>query len=108
MNTNLRRSYRFKQKAALQSAVLLALTTGMFATAHAQDEALEEIQITGSRIARSTMETPTPVTTMQASELASMAPGNLIDGLAQMPQFYNNQTPDQSNRDRWCFRFLRY
>ena len=97
MNTNLRRSYRFKQKATLQSAVLLALTTGMFATAHAQEEALEEIQVTGSRIARTTMETPTPVTSMQASELASMAPGNLIDGLAQMPMFYNNQTPDQSN-----------
>lgn len=97
MNTNLRSLYRSKQKSALQSAVLLALTTGMFATAHAQEEALEEIQITGSRIARTTMETPTPVTTMQASELASMAPGNLIDGLAQMPQFYANLTPDQSN-----------
>jgi len=97
MNTNLRSSYRFKQKATLQSAVLLAITTGMFATAHAADEALEEIQVTGSRIARTTMETPTPVTTMQASELAAMAPGNLIDGLAQMPMFYNNLTPDQSN-----------
>lgn len=97
MNTNLRRSSRIAQKSTLKTAVFLAISTGMFASAHAQEEALEEIQVTGSRIARTTMETPTPVTTMQASELASMAPGNLIDGLAQMPQFYNNQTPDQSN-----------
>lgn len=97
MNTNLRRSARFKQKSTLSSAVLLALSTGFVAGAQAQEDALEEIQVTGSRIARTTMETPTPVTTMQASELASMAPGNLIDGLNQMPQFYGNQTPDQSN-----------
>lgn len=62
-----------------------------------QAQEVEEIRVTGSRLVRTTMETPTPVTTMEAAELQAMAPGNLIDGLQQMPQFYNNQTPDQSN-----------
>src|SRR5690606_36735322 len=61
-----------------------------------QAQEVEEIRVTGSRLVRTTMETPTPVTTMEAAELQAMAPGNLIDGLQQMPQFYNNQTPDQS------------
>jgi iron complex outermembrane receptor protein len=97
MNAHVRRSLHRRSKASLRSAVLIALSTSLTAAVQAQQNAVEEIQITGSRIARSTMETPTPVTTMQASELAAMAPGNLIDGLNQMPQFYGNLTPDQSN-----------
>ncbi|MDR2213081.1 MAG: TonB-dependent receptor [Pseudomonadales bacterium] len=66
-------------------------------SAWAQQGPVEEIQVTGSRISRTTMDTPTPVSTIEGSELAMMAPGGLIDGLTQLPQFYNNQTPDQSN-----------
>ncbi|MES2623778.1 MAG: TonB-dependent receptor [Pseudomonadota bacterium] len=80
-----------------RTAWMVALATGSVATVQAQQEQLEEIQITGSRIVRSTMQTPTPVTTIQAEELSSMAPGNLIEGLTQMPQFYGNQTPEQVN-----------
>jgi iron complex outermembrane recepter protein len=80
-----------------RTAWIVALATGASTAAFAQDEQLEEIQITGSRITRSTMETPTPVTTIQAEELSNMAPGNLIEGLTQMPQFYGNQTPEQVN-----------
>src|SRR5690606_12103675 len=35
--------------------------------------------------------------TMQATELAAMAPGNLIEGLSQMPQFYGNLTQEGVN-----------
>src|SRR5688572_30118195 len=77
-------------------AAVLALTAGAFNPAFAQNEQLEEIQITGSRIVRTTMETPTPVTTIQAADLANMAPGNLIDGLSQMPMFYGNATPEST------------
>ena len=76
--------------------VLLAMSASLAQGVMAQDT-LEEIQVTGSRISRSTMETPTPVTSMNAAELSSMAPGNIIDGLAQMPQFYANLTPDGVN-----------
>lgn len=79
------------------TAVTLVLGLGVASLAVGQDAAIEEIQVTGSRITRSTMETPTPVTTMDAQELSAMAPGNLIEGLAQMPQFYANLTPDGVN-----------
>ncbi len=78
-------------------AWLLALTAGTVATAQAQDEQLEEIQITGSRITRSTMETLTPVTTIQAAELPQWHLAILIEGLTQMPQFYGNQNQEQVN-----------
>ena len=64
--------------------------------AHAQDPT-EEILVTGSRISRTTMDTPTPVTVMTGEELQNVAPGNLIEGLSQMPQFYANQNPEQVN-----------
>lgn len=80
----------------LKTGVMLALSAGIFNVAIAQ-EALEEIQVTGSRISRTTMDTPTPITSIQATELASMAPGSLIESLTQMPQFYNNLTPEGVN-----------
>jgi iron complex outermembrane recepter protein len=90
------RTTRPFRKNPLQLAVCLALGTALIGTVQAQ-ESIEEVRVTGSRLSRTTMDTPTPVTTMSASELASMAPGNLIDALIQMPQFYANLTPDGAN-----------
>ncbi|MDT8399299.1 MAG: TonB-dependent receptor [Pseudomonadales bacterium] len=61
----------------------------------AQDEGseLQEISVTGSRIRATGMNTPTPVTAVDASELATMAPGNLIESLSQLPLFLNNAQP---------------
>jgi outer membrane receptor protein involved in Fe transport len=53
----------------------------------------KEITVTGSRLRTNGMQAPVPVTAVAAEELSSMAPGNLVEGLAQLPQFYNNQTP---------------
>ena len=78
------------------SLLTLAVAAGI-QTANAQQGQMEEIQITGTRISRTTMDTPTPVTTISADDLANMAPGSLVDGLVQMPQYYNNQTPNQEN-----------
>jgi len=55
-------------------------------------QALDEIKVTGSRIVRTGMTTPTPVTTIDAATLEDMAPTTLIDALDQMPQFLGNQT----------------
>ncbi len=50
--------------------------------------------ITGSRIQRTSgMETPTPVTSVDFSELADMNPRQMVEGLSQLPQFLNNQRP---------------
>ena len=56
---------------------------------------LEEVQVTGSRILQSSgMETPTPVTSVQFEELEALSPGNLIESLTALPQFFNNATVD--------------
>ncbi len=60
--------------------------------AHAQDAAspTEEITVTGSRLRRDGMTTPTPVTAVTNEEMRLMAPTLLMDSLAQMPQFRDN------------------
>jgi len=81
------------------AAVALALgCAGSTLAAEAQVEAqLEEVQVTGSRIAQAPgMFTPTPVTSLQMEELDAVSPGNLIDGLSQLPQFFNNAAPQQA------------
>lgn len=57
---------------------------------------LEEVMVTGSRIATSGVNTPTPVTAVTADDLQSMAPGTFIDALKQLPQFYNTITTQQA------------
>ena len=59
----------------------------------AQD--IEEIQITGSRIQREGMESPTPVTDLGIEELGNIDPGQLGESLSKLPQFFNNQRPSQ-------------
>jgi outer membrane receptor protein involved in Fe transport len=74
------------------SAVLACLS----GTAFAQDAgAVEEIRVTGTRIARSGADTPVPVTMVSAEELDQMAPGTMIEALTTLPQFYDNIAPDQ-------------
>lgn len=82
----------------LISTALAAAIASITGAAYAQDDnELEEVVITGSRIRMTGMDTPTPVTAMEASELATMAPGNMIDSLSQLPQFLNNATPQTSS-----------
>src|SRR5690554_479638 len=77
---------------ALTVAVSLALTSGAWAQS-GSESAIEEIAVTGSRIQRTGMSTPTPVTTMEVDQLTAMAPGNLIEAFDQIPQFLNNESP---------------
>lgn len=77
-------------------ALAIALAAAVAGAAHGQ-ESVDEIRVTGSRISRNTMNTPTPITTMTGEELQNVAPGNLIEGLSQMPQFFANQNQEQVN-----------
>ena len=54
---------------------------------------IEEITVTGSRIVRSGLTTPTPVTSINQGEMEKLAPTTVIDALAQLPQFINSDTP---------------
>lgn len=86
-----------RSKQHLLSPVLklsaLALATTLANQAWAQD--IEEIQITGTRIQRAGMESPTPVTDVSLEELANIDPGQMAESLSQLPQFFNNQRPSQ-------------
>ena len=67
------------------------------ATLHDLARELEEITVTGSRIQGSGMSTSTPVTAVSNAELRSMAPTTVIEGLVQLPQFLNNDTPQSQS-----------
>ncbi len=73
--------------AALAAASLWAGTAG--AQDPAQSDA-EEITVTGSRLRRDGMSTPTPVTALDIGEMRLMAPTLLMDSLDQLPQFRDN------------------
>ncbi|MCP5145307.1 MAG: TonB-dependent receptor [Gammaproteobacteria bacterium] len=83
------RSRRYARQ-PLYFAISAVLGTASAAVA-AQDQA-DEIFVTGSRIQQTGMQTPTPVTAVQADELQAMAPGNMVEGLSQLPQFFGNQS----------------
>ena len=79
-----------------RTALAIAVAAGVLSTSNiavAADEGkLEEVVVTGSRILqRDGMNTPTPVSVLNADELSAMSPGNLIEGISQMPQFFGNQ-----------------
>jgi outer membrane receptor protein involved in Fe transport len=62
----------------------------------AQEE-LDEVRITGSRIAQAPgMFTPTPVTSVVADELKSLSPANLIESLSTLPVFFGNSSQQQA------------
>jgi iron complex outermembrane receptor protein len=58
---------------------------------------VEEISITGSRIRQTGMQTPTPVTSLEAEELELLSPGTLMDQLDLLPQFVNNNTLENAS-----------
>ena len=74
--------------AAVAAASLWAGTT-QAQEAVAQSDA-EEITVTGSRLRRDGMSTPTPVTALDIGEMRQMAPTLLMDSLDQLPQFRDN------------------
>jgi iron complex outermembrane recepter protein len=78
----------------LAAAIMVALGTAQTAV-HSQENAAEideEIVVTGSRLRTSGMEMPNPVTVVTQDEIAVIAPTNLIEGLAELPQFYLSST----------------
>ncbi|MEO8309098.1 MAG: TonB-dependent receptor [Pseudomonadota bacterium] len=78
-------------------AAAVALALGASGSALAAEAQLEEVQVTGSRILQAPgMTTPTPVTSLTIDELEAVSPGSLIDGLSQLPQFFNNASPQQA------------
>jgi outer membrane receptor protein involved in Fe transport len=60
---------------------------------HLAGEDLPEVSITGTRIQRENLSTPTPVAAITRMELDTISPTLLVDALVQLPLFLNSDTP---------------
>lgn len=85
-------------RAALASVFVISATHALAQEAPKPAGEVEEVTVTGSRIQQvSGMNTPTPVTAIGINDLKVMAPTTLVDALAQLPQFLNNDTPQSQS-----------
>ncbi len=77
-------------------AIGCALCAGIAAAQEAgpRPAGVDEITVTGSRITRDGMSSPTPITAISADDLQMMAPGQIIDSLDYLPPFFMNDSPD--------------
>lgn len=80
--------------AADQDATGAATTPAAAAPAEAADTGEEQsIVVTGSRIARSGFNTPTPVTVLGSERLQTLGVTNVAEGLNQLPSFRASTSP---------------
>lgn len=86
-----------------QSPLALAIGKSCFAIMLAgtavpilAQEAIEQIIVTGSRIDRPGLTSPTPVTSINQEELDALGPATLMDGLDALPQFLGSATLDDT------------
>src|SRR5690606_15410432 len=84
---------------ALSIATAVSISPGTFAA----DNALEEIQVTGTRIRMTDgMAAPTPVTSVTPLELQAFEPGGgLADQLDALPQFFNTGSAQRGGPALW-------
>jgi len=77
----------------LAVAVMVALGAPQ-ALLYAQENPadLEEIVITGTRLRTTGIDLPNPVMVVTRDEMKVIAPTNMIEGLAELPQFYASNT----------------
>ena len=59
-------------------------------------EALTEVVVTGSRVVTNGANAPTPVTVVTSQQLQLAAPSSIVDGLNQLPQMMNSNTPQST------------
>ncbi|MBN1832314.1 MAG: TonB-dependent receptor, partial [Deltaproteobacteria bacterium] len=85
----------------LAVSILGLMLLGSPVLAQEEDEAsedeflLEDMVVTGSILRTKGMDMPTPVTVMTVEELDLLSPTTLIEGLAELPQFFNSATTQQ-------------
>jgi outer membrane receptor protein involved in Fe transport len=80
------------RRSRLAAAIIVALGAPP-ALLHAQEgPPQDEIIVTGSRLRTSGMDMPSPVTVVTREEVSIIAPTNLVEGLAELPQFYGSNT----------------
>ena len=79
-------------------ALALMLAGSPTALAYAADanqtaSNVKEVVITGSHLRQTGVNSPVPLTVVDATQLKQMAPTTLVEGVSQLPEFYASQTP---------------
>lgn len=87
----------------LVSGILGAFSSSVSAQvqpdARGQAQSLETIEVTGSRLAASGFESPTPTTVLGADEMEMAAPSNLADMVNALPAFKATLTPASTSNN---------
>src|SRR5688572_29575907 len=78
--------------AALGSAQVVVYAQETTDVAQGATDTLEEVVVTGSRLRTNGMDMPNPVSVVTQDEISIVAPTNLIEGLAELPQFNLSST----------------
>lgn len=89
-------SVRHIALATVSASALLAFAPGAMAQAEPEG-AVEEVVVTGSRIARDGFDTPTPVNVLGAQEIAATAPANIADFVNTLPSVAGSATAANSS-----------
>ena len=93
-------TYQKMMKHKKLALCVAAITTSLISSPNlvAQNEGIEEITVTGSRIRQTDgMAAPTPVTVVTPEELSSFEPGGTVaEQLDALPQFFGTQTAQRS------------
>ncbi len=96
--TSLRSASNARRYALATASVAALLASGQAAFAQeAGDAALEEVVVTGSRIARDGYDAPTPVNVLGAQEIAAAAPANIADFVNTLPSVAGSSTAANSS-----------
>jgi len=69
------------------ATALIAATSTAQAQQAADNNNVEAVVVTGSRLVTNGAEAPTPVTVVSAEQLQAAAPRNIVDGILQLPAF---------------------
>ena len=83
------------RKSRLAAAIMVGLGYAQCvvqAQEPAGQPAPEEVIGTGSRLRTTGLDMPNPVTVVQRDEISVIAPTNIIEGMAELPQFYGSNT----------------
>jgi iron complex outermembrane receptor protein len=75
------------------ASVLCGVAPATLSAEDAAEENLEEVVVTGSRIIREGMSSPTPVTSLTSEELMQSNPQSISQALAQLPSMTGSTTP---------------
>jgi len=87
----------FSQALVLAGATALCLSLGTGSVFAQEEEVIEEIHVTGSRIHRANQVQPNPVYGLSSEEIKATGQLNMIDIVDDLPQLFASQNSAQSN-----------